>query len=121
MVINRKNDGTVKMTRQSAKRYHSGMTGGNETLFRYLTAEKKTPKEVTEERLRETAKYPYHRKVLYRKENQTMVLMFYGNEFYLRLENKEQASAIRSTVVWDSKDRALLALTAGKVIWKQDV
>ena len=36
MFINRKNDGTVKITRQHAKPYHSGMTADEGTLDRYF-------------------------------------------------------------------------------------
>ena len=56
MFINRKNDGTVKMTRQRAtsKPHLLGMTGGNGTLDRYLqTAGEKTPKQAAAERLLE--------------------------------------------------------------------
>jgi hypothetical protein len=56
MFINRKNDGTVKMTRQRAtsKPHLLGMTGDDGTLFRYLqTAGEKTPKQAAAERLLE--------------------------------------------------------------------
>jgi hypothetical protein len=62
----------------------------------------------------------YHRKVLFPVGNRTMALMFYANKFYLRLESCAQASAVRSTVMWDSEDRALLALQANMVIWRED-
>jgi hypothetical protein len=52
MFINRKNDGTVKMTRQRAKPYHSGMTGDDNALGRYLEmGGKPTPKQSAAERL----------------------------------------------------------------------
>jgi hypothetical protein len=47
-----KNDGTVKMTRQRAKPYHSGMTGDDNALGRYLEmGGKPTPKQSAAERL----------------------------------------------------------------------
>lgn len=65
-------------------------------------------------------KYEYHRKVLYTKDNFIMVLMFYANEFYLKLEHNNLSTFIRSNEIWDSADMAISALKAGAVSWKTE-
>jgi hypothetical protein len=126
MFINRKNDGTVKMTRQRAtsKPHHLGMTGGNETLSRYLTAEKKTPKEMAAERLRKIASRKPHMKpaqVIQNNEDVIIRLMWdkeHGFERWIFEKTLVKDGSTQRSLVFPSKFFAMEIHKRNKIIWE---
>jgi hypothetical protein len=99
MVINRKNDGTVKMTRQRAKPYHSGMTGDANALGRYLEMSgRPTPQRVATKRLHELEQSePLGTCTTYlRTARVTYKLCFLGNTYWwVKKEPRGTSKSVR--------------------------
>lgn len=142
LVINRKNDGTVKLTRQRAtsKPHELGMTRQrkptkldwllgrtveDETLKSYLeTAGQKTPRqqlnaEKRHQKRRNSGKKTdlaeYHRTVLKRVgPNFRLMLLFRGNEFLFVQESKEKRFISRT---YSSREEAMQRYWGNLIAW----
>ena len=115
MFINRKNDGTVKMTRQRAN--HSGMTGDASALGRYFeTSGQPTPKHVATERLHELEQSePLGTCTTYaRTARVTYKLCFLGNTYWWV---KKEPHGTSKSVRYRGRDRAMLVYRLGKISW----
>jgi hypothetical protein len=117
MFINRKNDGTVKMTRQRAKSYHSGMTGDNNALGRDLeTGGQPTPKQEAAEKLHELQQSePVGTCTAYlRTARVTYKLCFLGKSYWWV---KKEPHGTSKSLRYGGRGRAMFAFNSDKITW----
>ncbi len=130
MVINKKNDGTVKMTRRRAtsKPHLLGMTQDRKVLDRYRqTASEKRPKQLADERraqeLSQSQGPTPYRTIIEEWPYQTMYdfkwgslkLFFYMNQGFYFLEEKNGVRRI--SIRYPSRERAMQAVDADYIRW----
>jgi hypothetical protein len=137
MVINRKNDGTVKMTRQpgTGKLHVLGMTRPrrptkwevilrkpieDETLKGYFqTGGQKTPKQQIRERLRQSGQptlADWHCVMLNKTEDVKYMMFFSGNEAILVIEFQSKNLRMISET-FDGRRAALDAYKKNRIRW----
>ena len=118
-MINRKNDGTVKMTRQRAtgRPWTIGMTGNGRTLDRYLeTGGEKTPKQAVTDRLQELAELErVGTCTTYLQRGDLTYKLCHSGSTYWWV--KKQAYGTSKSLRYGSRDRAVLAFNRDRITW----
>jgi hypothetical protein len=122
-MFSRKNDGTVKMTRQRAtsKTGLLGMTGGKGTLFGYLqVGGEKTPREEAGERLKQLATAAKAGKcVTYQQDGDVTFKLCYRGFIYWWV--KKEAYDTSKSIRYPNRSNALLAFKRNRIRWVEFV
>jgi hypothetical protein len=119
-MISRKNDGTVKMTRQRAtsRAWLLGMTGNATTVDRYLeTRGRKTPKDVVADRQRELRELEKMGTcITYREDHEGKYKLYRrgGGEYWWV---REQPRGTLKSLTYSSRARAISAFQNERITW----